>query len=363
MRPKWGLMLLIGVSMGALWGVDAFLARTEHSEMLGEAQHNFDTGSTMLTQGRAADAIGPLRKAHALDRSNREYTLKLVAALVEIGKLDEAGALLADLLERFPNDGETNLAEARLLAREGAWESAFAYYHRAIYGAWDSGGSSRRTSPSIGARLELANLLAQRGLQKELLAEILPLETEAANDSQVLRKVAQLYLVAGSPARAAATYGTLIGGQQDDPEFYKGLGDAELALGNYRAADAAFQNAIRCGADRSRLEQEIQLAADVSALDPTLRQLTSIDKFKRAVRILELARDALKACALADSAGPISEAEKLLATEIRGNPTNELAEERLSMAEQLWQIRIKSCGASTSVEEEPLRLVMAKISQ
>jgi tetratricopeptide (TPR) repeat protein len=356
-------MLLIAASMGALWGVDAFLARMEHSEMLGEAQHDFDTGSALFAQSYAADAIGPLRKAHTLDRSNRQYTLRLVAALVEIGKLDDAGALLTDLLERFPNDGETNLAEARLLVREGAWENAFAYYHRAIYGSWDSGDPSRLTNPSIGARLELANLLVQRGLQKELLAEVLPLETEAANDPDVLRKVAKLYMVAGSPVRAEATYRKLLDEQSDDPELYMGLGDAELALGNYHAAEAAFQNAIRNGADRSRLEQEIQLAADVSALDPTLRRLTSVEKFKRAVRILELSLDTLKVCAQADSAAPISVAETLLATQIRGNPTNELAEERLSMAEQLWQARIKGCGASTSIEEEPLRLVIGKISQ
>ena len=54
------------------------------------------------------------------------------------GKLDEAGRLLSDLLDHNPNDGETNLAEARLLVREGEWENAFAYYHRAIYGSWDS---------------------------------------------------------------------------------------------------------------------------------------------------------------------------------------------------------------------------------
>ena len=88
-----------------------------------------------------------------------------------------------------------------------------------------------------------------------------------------------------------------------------------------------------------------------------------MEKFDRAVRILQLALDALKQCGRGDGAEQIAGAEKLLAVHIRGNPANELAEERLSTAEQIWQMRIDACGASSSVEEAPLRLVMAKIAQ
>lgn len=363
MRPKWGLMIPIAASMGALWGIDVFLERTERAEVNGEARLDYNAGSALLAGGRAADAIDPLRKAHALDRSNRQYALRLAAALMRTGKLDEAGTLLSDLLERNQNDGEANLAEARLLVREGEWENAFAYYHRAIYGSWGSNASSKAASPQDAARLELADVLVQRGLQKDLLAEILPLETEAANDPEMLRKVAQLYLIAGAPARAEAIYRALLQDDMDDPALYSGLGDAELALGNYRVAEAAFQNAIRNGADRSRLEQRIQLAGNVAGLDPTSRRLTSMEKFRRAVQILQLALDALKLCGRGDAAEQIAGAEKLLATQVRGNPANELAEERLSAAEQIWQTRIDACGASTSPLEEPLRLVMAKIAQ
>jgi len=359
MRPKLGLLIVIAASIGSLWGIDVFLARTEHSEMLGEASRDYAAGSALLTQGRAADALAPLRKAYSLDRSDRRSTLQLAAALAGAGKLDEAGALLADLLEHNPNDGEANLAKARLLARQGDWENAFSYYHRAIYGSWNSNGLSEK----VAARLELATLLAQRGMQKDLLAEILPLETEAANNPDVLRRVAQLYLIAGSPARAEIVYHGLLRDNTDDPDLYRGLGEAELALGNYRVAEAAFQNAIRNGADRSQVEQKIQLAASVAELDPTLRRITSMEKFNRATRILKLTLDALELCGKGDAADQVAEAENLLAAPVRGNPTNELAEQRLSMAEQLWHTRIKACGPSTSAEEESLRLVMAKIVQ
>ncbi len=359
MGRKWGLVITIAATLCALWGIDVFLARTERAEVSGEAQHDYESGSALLAAGRAADAIDPLRKAHTQDRSNRQYALRLVAALMETGKLDEAGRLLTDLLERNPNDGETSLAEARLLLREGEWENAVAYYHRAIYGTWDA----KSAAPQTAVRLELVNLLAQRGSQKDLLAEVLLLETEAGKDPKLLRRIAQLYLAAGSPARGESIYRTLLHDDVDDPDLYSGLGDAELALGNYRAAESAFQNAILNGADRSRLEQRIQLAASVAELDPTLRRLTSLEKFNRAVRILQLTLVALKQCGRSNSGEQVSAAEALLAARVRGNPANELAEQRLSTGEQLWQLRIDACGASTSVEEEPLRLVMAKIAQ
>ncbi len=43
--------------------------------------------------------------------------------------------------------------------------------------------------------------------------------------------------------------------------------------------------------------------------------------------------------------------------------TNEMAEKKLALAEQMWRDRIKACGVSTSTEEEPLRLIMAKLTQ
>ncbi len=361
MWGKWGLIIVIAMSLGALWGIDVVLARTERAEVVGEAQQAYNAGVVLSNAGRAAEALDPLRKAHALDRTNRRYALQLAAALSTSGKFDEAEHLLSDLLERKPNDGETNLTEARLLARQLEWENAFAYYHRAIYGSWDSDAASR--NQLIDVRLELANLIAQHGAQKDLLAEVLPLETEAADNPQVSRQVARLYLTAGSPARAEPLYRALIRSDKGDFELYNGLGDAELALGNYRSAAATFQDAIRNGGDRNFIEQKIQLAAGVADLDPTMRRLTSTEKFNRSVRVLQLTLDAARRCGQSDNGDPITSAEKLLLVRVHGNPTNELAEERLTAAETLWQTRTKSCIESGSAADERLSLVMAKIGQ
>ena len=82
------------------------------------------------------------------------------------------------------------------------------------------------------------------------------------------------------------------------------------------------------------------------------------------MRVLQLARDALNACSQSAAACQmIADANKVLAEKVRGPLDNELAEDRLAQAGHLWETRITWCGPSTSPEEEPLRLVIAKLAQ
>jgi hypothetical protein len=84
----------------------------------------------------------------------------------------------------------------------------------------------------------------------------------------------------------------------------------------------------------------------------------------RSWRWLQMARDALERCAQSPEAKEmIADTDKVQAEKTRGPMNNELAEDRLAMAERLWQTRISSCGQSTSADEESLRLVMAKLTQ
>ena len=206
-----------------------------------------------------------------------------------------------------------------------------------------------------------------RGDTTDLLAELLPLESEVRKDTGTLQQVAKLYLRAGSPARAEITYRALIKeNPHDHPEDagnYAGLGDAELAQGNYRNAEAAYRSAARLN-DGSQFEQRLQFAETMAALDPTVRWLSSTEKYRRSMRILQLARDTLNRCAQSDEAkGLMADTDKVLAEKIRGPMNNELAEDRLALAGQLWETRLTSCGPSTSPGEESLRLVMAKLAQ
>jgi tetratricopeptide (TPR) repeat protein len=348
-----GLIAAVLAIIVALSVADVLLERVENRETQVQARHYFDQGAKLLASGRAAEAIDPLRKAHAMDRFDLHYSLRLAEALSETGKdagkMDEAHRMLGEILQRAPNDGQANLLEARIAAKLGYLADAEASYHRAIYGTWDG----NREDLTMRVRLELANLLAQNGRSQELLAELLPLEGEARNNREVREQVADLYMKAGAPARAVTVYRSLPLALETKPEVYRGLGEAQLALGNYRDAESAFQDA---GDD-----ERAQRAAEMAELDPTLRSLSSAEKFARSVKILTMARDALASCGSdALSVLLLESAKKELAAKPRGAITNEMAEERLTMAEELWKQRKSSCG-SASIPDGTLARLMAKL--
>jgi tetratricopeptide (TPR) repeat protein len=184
-------------------------------------------------------------------------------------------------------------------------------------------------------------------MKQELLSELLALGPEATGNLEVEKKVAGWYLAAGSPQRAADAYRELMREDPDDPSNAAHFGDAELALGDYRAAENAFSKAGDL--DRARLADQI------AELDPTGRTLSSAEKFRRSERILEMARDDLKRCA--GDPKLVDQATGLLDKKVRGAVTNELCEERLSLAEQLSKARPSGC------EDEVLRQIIQKLAQ
>ena len=71
----------------------------------------------------------------------------------------------------------------------------------------------------------------------------------------------------------------------------------------------------------------------------------------------------LNGCAKTDEARRmLDECDTMLTKKTPAHVTNELAEARLALAEQLWQARMRSCGPSTSEQEHALRLIMTKLA-
>jgi tetratricopeptide (TPR) repeat protein len=357
--PTLALVIVIVILIGGLWSLDLFLARTDREAVQNQANSLYTQGAQLLKQGRAPEAVELLRRANSLVRDNRAYQLDYVAALMAARKFDDADANLKTLLETDPNNGPANLLSGRLAAAEGHIPDAESHYHRAIYGAWPDNPPEHR----MVARLELVELLRSRGEQEELLAELLALESEAQGKPSILKQIAHLYQAAGSPTRGANVYRELIQINPDDLEAYEGLGSDELALGDYRAALAAFLNANRRSPGNPAIQRDIGLLNAMAAIDPTPRRLSSAEKFARSTEILKLTRDALNGCAKTDDARHmLDDCDKLLAKKAPPHVTNELAEARLALAEQLWQARTKTCGSSTSEQEHALRLIMTKLA-
>ncbi len=356
-RLSAGVIVIVLLVIFGLWTVDAFLAKMERTELQAEANRFYQEGTKLLNDGRSAEAVETLRRAFILARRNRQYQLQLATALTAEGKGAEAESLLNDVLQVDSNDGEANLLTARLMARKGNIPAAQSYYHRAIYGSWRDNAARHETQ----ARLELVNLLASRNDSRATLAELLALEAQAQGDPPMEKQIARLYLTAGSPARSAAAYRALLRNNPKDGDSYEGLGDAELSLGNYRQAQAAFLSALRRSPGDSIARKRLELASSMAALDPTPRHLSSQEKYARSIRILELARNAAVACGQDDEL--VAAAKTALTAKARPNFTNELAEQELTLAGKLWKARPVSCAHDALDSDEPLRLIMEKLAQ
>jgi tetratricopeptide (TPR) repeat protein len=329
------------IALGLFW-IDRFLAKLEQSEVQSEAAGLASTASRLLASGNAAQAVVDYRRAHALVRTNRGYALGYAQALLAAGDVSGAEATLNDQLADNSNDAPANLAMARVMVAKRNSAEADSFYHRAIYGVWPEQAQANQQR----VRLELAQWLAGRGAKDELLAELLPIQAAARDDPAMGHKEAELLLAAGSPARAADQYRALLKNNPADLSAYRGLGEAELKLGNYLGAQRAFLEAVQYEATDVASAKRLQMLSVLVSLDPTPRRLPSAEKLERSKRLLARVTDALAACgatvAMKDSA------------------KSETAETQLNLAEQLWRANSGTCPAAQ--QDEPLKFVMSKLT-
>ncbi len=350
------MVLAVLAIMAGFFFLDRFLVQLEQQELRHEAAGLKFEGDRLLARGEAAAAVTPYRRAHALFRADRKYALDYARALLASGDRPRAEATLREVLDRDSNGAPANLLMARTMLAAGKTTEAASYYHRAIYGAWPSEAAANR----IRARLEFAAWLAQRNARDELLAELLPLQAALPAHPELGQRVADLLLAAGSPARAADAYRALLRMHPEDAAAYRGLGEAELRSGNYRAAQRILQEALRRNPSDIAIASRIQMVSTVNALDPTPRRLPSLEKYQRSLHLLELSANALRACAGTAATDLLAEADHAAAQKPKGAISNELSEVRLSLAQQLWRKRVEACHPE-SKPDEPLQIIMEKL--
>jgi thioredoxin-like negative regulator of GroEL len=353
---------LIFLSIAALFAADTFLARTERAESRVEAARLFDEGKRLMQRGQNGEAISRIKDALVIERDNREYRLTLAETQLEAARLADAEATIAQLLQSDSTDGAANLTMARVLVKEGRFEEASSYYHRAIFGEWKRDANGNR----LRARFELIDLLAQREAKEELLAELLPVQDEAPHELKTRIRIGRLFLLAGSSSRAADVFHAILQQAPANADAYAGLGDAEFARGNYRAAQQAFRVALRSAPGAQATRQRLAVCTEVLTLDPTSRGLGPGEHFRRSVKLVELVTDETSQCAGQNPSpelrGLLDEAGKMLKAHVTAAHQGEASESCLDLAERLWQARKKEC-TSPLPADSPVALVLARIAQ
>jgi thioredoxin-like negative regulator of GroEL len=345
------------VAIVLLLFLDLFLARIDQRESDGHAASEYADGLTLLAAGQAQEAAARLGAAVAIDRRNVRYALALSQAMLVQGRITDAEATLKGLLDRAENDGAVNLTMARVMLREGRIGDAKAYFHRAIFGRWGADSVARRTQ----ARFELIDLLAQQGPPGELLAELLPFEATSPDSLALRRRLGHLFILAGSPARAATIFRDVLRRDPRDADAYAGMGEAALALGNFRTAHADLAEASRLRPGDMAITRNLALADTVSALDPTARGIGSHERYMRSRKLLSRTILAIRLCGPPGGSARADSGLVLVSTFTPAAREESAGEAMLSLAADLWASRTVSCAPATA--DEVLRLVHHRVAQ
>ncbi len=353
---------VITALIAALLSLDLFLARIDRRESAARAAAEYREGLIALRAGRPSEAVDHLGTAVGIDRSSVDYSLALGDAMLRDGRTTEAESTVRGLLDRAENDGAVNLVMAHVMIREGRYEDAKAFLHRAIFGRWGADSTDRRTA----ARFELIDLLTKRGAPSQLLAELLPLEDVSPDSVALRRRLGELFIVAGSPIRAANMFRDVLRNDPNDAESFAGMGQAALALGNLRTARADFAAAARLRPDDAHTAARLALVDTVLALDPTAAGLVPFARVARGRALLSRTVSVVGSCPGTPSA-PIDSARALLAPPPAHAPTarrmnyDGAADALTQAAAQLWGMRPPACDAATS--DEVLRLTIGSVTR
>jgi tetratricopeptide (TPR) repeat protein len=342
----------------------AFLTNYYHAESAARAQQYFKQGNSLLAKDRDEEAIENFRNAVSISHT-AQYRLALALALVKADRLSEAEIYLNELLRETPNSSLAHLGLARIKRAQGAIPEAIRQYHEAIYGSWPQ----NPTTDRLKARMELIEMLGQAGRREQAQAELLSLKAEKPPDLAMRKQIGQFFLRFGMPKESIEVFRDILKTAKTDPDALAGEGEAQLALGDLPAAQAALRSAVLHDPENRAYQTRLQFVDEVMVIDPAIHGLDAVERYRRSEKLLEATLDAFNQCVASQATQPpdayrdtAAKAVKLLGN--RGKPTSytETAETAVALAQQLWQERLRLCGAPGSAGQA-LSQAIAQVSR
>jgi tetratricopeptide (TPR) repeat protein len=291
------LLLIVLVSLGMMFGIAQLAVGFYRTKQADLAILWSQRGAQALQAHHPKEAIEDLRNALSYaapgSANYNNYQLRLAQALAADDRIEEAEAYLLDLWTHQPGSGEINLELAQLEARKNSGDAA-RYYDNAIYGVWEKDPNQRRWQ----TRLELFHYWLSRGNSGQAKAQLLALAAETPEeDFQRQMQIGQLQLEAGDPRQALEQFRLALRVKKRLPAALAGAGAAEFAIGEYRAAIAYLDEAVRANPKDTAAAAKLQVARLVLSGDPFEIGLGDTERADRTINAFLQAQSRLKECA------------------------------------------------------------------
>ena len=354
-------MRLLGGVLAALAILGGSLNYFYRTQRISQAQAFRKAGNRLLTQARFDEAVAQYRSALSISHSVDDR-LALALALVKADAASEASLYLNEVLQSRPQSGPANLALARIESQRGQVDDAISRFQRAADGSW----TERPGENRVEARMELVKSLARAGRSAQAKAELLSLTAQLPDDPAIQEKVGQMLTDFGLLKESADLFQDIAQRHPQDAAAYQGWGEAQFRMGDYAPALETFRRALVLHPSNQTAAQRIEGCEKILALDPTIRGLGVVERYKRSEKILSSTLGELEKCTAgqANKSAPPSDVEAArtaLAGKRRPPSYSDAAESNLALALRLWSARQASCGLKPAADD-PFYLVMAKLA-
>ena len=325
------------------------------------AQRFFRRGQQLDRSGQTAQAVEQYRNALAISRGNREYTMAVAVDLMREGFTGEAELYFEELLRDRPADALANLMLARIAMKRGQTDTAIDYYNRAIYGRWPADTDESR----IRTRWELVDALRKTNRHPELVAELLQISSDEPDNQEDRTKAAEMLLQAGAADQASKLFRELLQEGARTRPVYAGYGESLLATGDYLGARNALTRAWAADPSDQAVHDKLTLVESALALNPLARDASVTERYTRSRALLERVIAAMKSCGATapppPAADQLAKAEQSLTARSGFRNLQEVTDQHVSMAEQLWNARRDFCGNAVP-GDDALQLAMRQLS-
>ena len=294
------LVVLTTIATVAFLGTRALGQRAEHLAVE-DAAAWYARGQELLANSDAEGAAVAFRRATMKHRGEKRYVLALAEALGRSGNLEPAARALLGLRELSPEDVEVNLALARLARARGEGTEAIRYYQHAIYAPAATAANTR------DLRFELVQFLLESTQQARAVSELIAASIELPDDAAVRLELADLFLRAGNPDRAAEQYQLVLDQDRTHLRALEGAVRAAFTLGDYRRA-AAYRLPDTASSDALA---QVSVAREVISRDPLALRLSAAERRRRLLLNIIYIEERWKACQ-AGQEPPVEYPERLV---------------------------------------------------